>query len=198
MLVKICGVRDLAGARAAAEADFVGFNFVPGRGRCITATKARELAAEIGAAVPIGVFQDQPLDAVRRLAEAAGLGWIQLHGAEPATFGEALSRRFSIVRALHLGTLDEALDWAPFTALFVVDGRAAGSGQRWAWDAAPGPRLHGRPVLLAGGLDPLNVGAAIRAARPSGVDTASGVEADGAQSPRLIGAFIAAAKEISS
>jgi phosphoribosylanthranilate isomerase len=72
-----------------------------------------------------------------------------------------------------------------------------GSGRVFDWNRLPGMERRSRPLILAGGLDASNVGAAIRAARPYGVDVSSGVEAErGIKSEALMREFVAAVRAI--
>lgn len=182
-LIKLCGVRSTAGANAcvAANVDFAGLNFVSGRSRCVDASTAVSLVKELGAVTAVGVFQNQSADEVARVADQVGLHWVQLHGDESADEVAALADRFSVIKAITAATARDqnAVDgYARSVKLFIVDGRTPGSGEAWRYEALKleDGRLSGIPVLLAGGLTPQNVGRAIDAVRPCGVDTASGVE----------------------
>jgi len=76
----------------------------------------------------------------------------------------------------------------------LLDGTTPGSGQVFDWDLVDSIRDH-RRLILAGGLDPDNVGAAVARVNPWGVDVSSGVEASpGQKDPRLVQAFIRAAR----
>jgi phosphoribosylanthranilate isomerase len=75
-----------------------------------------------------------------------------------------------------------------------VDDIAGGSGVRADWRLARAIAA-GFPIILAGGLDPENVGAAIREVRPVGVDVSSGVEIDGVKSASRIEEFVRAARQ---
>jgi phosphoribosylanthranilate isomerase len=74
-------------------------------------------------------------------------------------------------------------------------GKLGGTGQTFNWDLALEARLSGRPIFLAGGLNPENVAEAVRRVRPYGVDVSSGVEsAPGKKDPDMVRAFVRAAK----
>ncbi len=196
--VKICGVRRPADVAAclAAGADWVGLNFAPRSRRCLALPQARELAALLPPGVGVAVFQDADLQTVLDVVAATGIGVVQLHGALPPGLLGALRGRVRVFRALGAAELSAAPGLAPAVAAFLVDSPRPGSGQPWDWGAVlDGPRLAGRPVLLAGGLAPETVGAAVRRVRPAGVDVASGVEGpDGQQCPDRIHAFVRAAR----
>lgn len=215
MRVKICGVRDQPGVRACIQgrADFAGLNFAPRSRRRLSVAQAQPLSAALrdGEVAPVGVFQDADEAQVLEVVAALGLSWVQLHGDEPAALCERLrARSLRVIKALDLARAqDDALidSLAPHVDIFLIDGRQAGSGRAWSWGAAAklaalrvdngrGARLGGRPLWLAGGLNPENVAAAIAQTTPVGVDTASGVEREGRQDPARILAFCQAARQV--
>jgi len=209
--VKIDGLREPAHAVAAVEAgaDLVGFIFAPARRRisvdqarrCIEAARA---AAErpIGA---VGVFVDADGQTINRMVDAAGLDLVQLHGGEPPALLARLTR--PVVKAFRppAGTLPAMLAAevdrflripnAPVAVLIdgYAPGAAGGTGIRADWSLAAEIGRH-CPLVLAGGLTPENVAAAIAAVRPLAVDVSSGVETDGEKDGAKIAAFVAAAK----
>jgi phosphoribosylanthranilate isomerase len=177
--VKICGVRTAADARAAAEAGatMVGLVFVPGSPREIGRAEAEAILAALPAAVePVallaGADEGHPV-----------LGWwrgrVQLHGDEDeAACGRIAARGHAVMRGFAFSP-GEVARWDACSAVdtLVVDGPRGGSGHGFdhAALAALVPGLRAR-VLLAGGLTPANVAAAVAAVRPWGVDVSSGVE----------------------
>ena len=209
MIVKICGIRSVEAARAAAEAgaDLLGFNFAPVSKRrvdLVTAQKAIEACRRaVGAPKMAGIFVNQPLHEVVETAREVGLDYVQLSGDEDAPYCLAVTDRAQrrLIKAVRLGDprgtpdLDELGGVADaLLADAAVANSYGGSGQAWRWDDATG--LAARfPVLLAGGLRPDNVTQAIRAVRPWGVDVASGVETDGQTDPRKVKAFIERVRE---
>lgn len=222
--VKVCGVTSAADARlaAAAGADAVGFNFVPGSPRELSPEAAREAVAALPAGVlAVGVFAGMPADQIRAIAEAAGLGAIQLHGhltdtagvCDPPTRCHELTG-LPLIRAVRLESdgFGPARRWLAAAAaagrspdMLIVDagviagtaaGRLGGTGHLVDWNALAREEPLGLPFALAGGLSPVNVGTAVKAARCEAVDTASGVEtAPGRKDPRLMEAFVAAARQ---
>lgn len=222
--VKVCGVTSAADARlaAAAGADAVGFNFVPGSPRAVSPAAARAAAAELPAGVlAVGVFAGMPADEMLAIARAAGLGAIQLHGHldETAAAADPPGRchelaGLPVIRAVRMkaGSLDTARRWLAAAAvagrspeMLIVDagvpagtaaGRLGGTGHVVDWQALADAEPLGLPFALAGGLTPANVAAAVRSARCKAVDTASGVEASpGRKDPGLMKAFVAAARD---
>ena len=201
MQVKICGVRRVEDARAcvAARADLAGLNFVSASRREVGADAAVVRAA-LGSVIPVGVFADASVDTIRARAQSLGLAWIQLHGHEPPAVCAALAG-LQIIKAVDYDALTDPAAlraYSPHVAAFLVDGRTPGSGQTWDLarlaDVVKDGCLHGRPLFIAGGLDPQNVAAVIAASDPYGVDVASGVEARGHMDPVRVAAFCAAAR----
>ncbi len=201
-LVKICGVRDRATAECAVSsgAHFVGVVLVPSSPRFLAPDEASELALDIVAAgaMPVAVLRHPFDDATRRALDAFPV--LQFHGAEEPGDIAGLARgggSWEIWKGLHFApsSIDAWLASRVVTRL-VVDGPVAGSGV--AFDhAAFGalPEETRRRSLLAGGLDPSNVGTAIRTARPAGVDVSSGVERErGVKDHELIRRFIEAVR----
>lgn len=200
-IVKICGLRRLEDADAciSAAADFAGINLAERFRRSVGPAQARALVERLGdGPTAVGVFMDQPVATVERIARAVGLDWVQLHGAETVDDCAALARRFHVVKALTADTAHRAAEFAPFVSAFLLDGRRPGSGERWDLEAADLPLadglLAGRPVWLAGGLDPQNVATAL--APVSGADVASGVERDGQMASDRIHDFVRAARAV--
>jgi len=180
MIAKVCGMTRLTDALHAAQhgATAVGFVFWPRSPRYVDPERAAEIIAELpGTVTPVGVFVNQPVDEIRRVASTSGITTIQLHGDEPPAYGDALG--WPVWRAVALDHADEALDGWPLTTTVLLDAhdpvRRGGTGQIIDWARAAG-MTAGRRVVLAGGLTPENVAEAIGASRPYGVDVSSGVE----------------------
>jgi phosphoribosylanthranilate isomerase len=180
MIAKVCGITRLTDALHAARhgATAVGFVFWPGSPRFVRAERAAEIVGELPAGVTaVGVFVNQPVDEIRRVAAAARITAIQLHGDEPPAVGDALG--WPVWRAVALPHAADVLDAWPGGTTILLDAhdpvRRGGTGRAvdWAQAAAIAAR---RRVVLAGGLTPDNVADAIAAVRPAGVDVSSGVE----------------------
>jgi len=198
LLVKICGVTtpEDAALAAAAGADAIGVNFWPGSKRFVAPDAARDVLAAIPAGVlKVGVFVDAPADDVEHQIGELGLDRVQLHGDEaPAHFGRLDARLIRVVRVRDQASFESEAGWSP--ALWLYDAFVDGFGGGGV--AAPWPLIAAqarRPFLLAGGLTPENVAAAITATKPNGVDVASGVESSPRRKdPAKVAAFIAAAR----
>lgn len=175
-------------------ADAVGLVFYPPSPRAVTIEQAR---AVIGALPPfvttVALFLNPDRGEVERVLEALPVDLLQFHGDEPAAFCAGFGRPY--VKALAMGAeLDfdaAAKDHAGAAALLLdghAHGEAGGQGRPFGWRRLESPL----PLVLAGGLGPDNVAAAIAAARPFAVDVASGVEsAPGIKDHERMAAFVA-------
>ena len=208
--IKICGITRPEWARAAADAgaDAIGLVFAESPRRVTPAAAARIVAALPPWVAPVGVFVDEAPAVIRQIAAEVGLSAVQLHGDEPP---EALAdlARLKVVKALRIGgeeDLAAAREWKTKSerlgvvpAAYLIDARVAGgpkggTGKPVDWGLAARMLLEGfRPLILAGGLTPENVAAAVAAVRPWGVDGSSGLESSpGEKSPEKIRAFVEA------
>jgi phosphoribosylanthranilate isomerase len=199
-IIKICGVtRPEDAALVCREgANAVGINFWRGSKRYVDDARAREIVAAIPTGVlKIGVFVNpHPLTVTESMSEF-GLDAVQFHGDEQPQTWSSLSGE-QIIRAIRVfdeSSLALATGWNP--RFFLYDSYTegfGGEGRRAPWQiVAAGAR---RPFLLAGGLEPLNVAAAIQAVRPDGVDVATGVEAKpGIKNEAKVVAFIENARK---
>jgi phosphoribosylanthranilate isomerase len=203
-LVKICGIQrpEDAAAATVAGADLLGFIFAPSR-RQVDARTVKRIASGLGFSNRpklVGVFVDTEAEEINRVADEAGLDLIQLHGDEAAEILPKLSR--PVIRSVTIAptasfdvvanSLDAYIGGPNQPRYFLVDGyhpdQRGGSGIVANWEIAQ-LLAEQFPVILAGGLLPDNVEAAIKAVRPLGVDVSSGVESDGAKDPLKIETF---------
>ena len=194
-LIKICGITRPEDAEVACRegAGAIGINFWRGSKRFVEDTQVREILSAVKPGVlKVGVFVNpHPLAVSESLAEL-GLDLVQFHGDEQAQAWSSLAgdRVIRAIRVFDEGSLSAAGGWNPRYFLYdsFTEGRG-GTGVQPPWQiVAAGAR---RPFLLAGGLGPLNVAAAIATVRPDGVDVASGVESKpGWKSEAKLVAFI--------
>lgn len=214
MLVKICGLQTIAHALAAATAgaDLIGLVFVPSSRRAISSAAASTIAAALRASPGlrpqiVGLFVNEPAATVNRLIAEVGLDLVQLSGDETPAQAAGIDR--PLLKSIRLdGSAAEAewialadrqagADRAQPAPLLLVDaavpGAYGGTGARADWGRAAALARRA-PLLLAGGLTPENVAAAITQVRPWGVDVSSGVETGGVKDVARIAAFLAAAR----
>ena len=203
--VKICGITSADDARAAvgAGADALGFMFYEPSPRCVTPEQAAAIIAKLPTHVAkVGVFVDADEAAVRTTAAMAGLDTLQFHGSEPPEFCARFElRTIKAFRVKDSGSLGQLPDYETDAWLLdsYVQGVPGGTGERFNWDLAVEAKRLGRPILLAGGLTPENVGEADGQVTPYGLDVSSGVEAaPGRKDAAKVAAFIASAKGTST
>lgn len=198
--VKICGLKRPQDVAAAvyAGADALGFVFVPGSPRFLAADAAASLCRQVPAFVArVGLFLDQEAEYVRHMLRQVPLSLLQFHGGEDAAY----CRQFGLpyIKAVNLdgensvAAAEMAYDDA---AGILVDshqtGGLGGTGKRADWSRICAGRL---PLILAGGLTPANVRAAVRTVGPWAVDVSSGVEtAPGIKDAGAIKQFIVEAR----
>ena len=180
MLVKICGLLEPADGHVAvsAGADLLSVIFAPARRRR-TLAQARAIFDTAPPHVErVGVFVDAPQQEVYDVIDACRLDRVQFSGAETPDYCRAFGER--AIKTLRLpGDRNELPRYSVplFNLDADVEGHAGGTGVSWDYTLAS-ETAHAYRVLLGGGLSPDNVGAAIAAVRPYGVDVSSGVESD--------------------
>jgi len=206
-LVKICGLRTIEHALAAVDAgvDMLGLNFAASR-RQISPEQAAKIAEAVRSTprarqiTLIGLFVNEAIERMLATVHQCGLGAIQLSGDEASDVVSQLPG-ITLFKAIRLDGAPSEAGWldpnqAPGVRLLVdahVPGSYGGAGVLADWGRAA-ELARRRPIVLAGGLRPDNVGAAIRKVRPWGVDVSSGVETNGVKDAAKIRAFVAAAR----
>ncbi len=204
--VKVCGITTLDDAlvAAAAGADALGFNFWPESPRYLEPARAAEIIALLPPFVtPVGVFVDAAPRVIERIARAARVRALQLHGEEQPPDVDALAAKgHKVVKAFRVGRKFRAAELKSFTgaAAFLLDsdvkGKRGGTGKSFDWRKARAANRHGR-ILLAGGLTAENVAEAIQQAQPYGVDVCSSVESKpGLKDHARLREFIRQAKSV--
>ena len=207
MIVKICGIKtfEIALAAVQAGADMLGFNFYPPSPRYLPPEECAAMVSSLKSRVPgftaVGIFVNQTPHRIREIMQACGLDLAQLAGDEPPVDLAVLEDvAFKAIRPLATREAQEQLNdyGRPKAPALLVDahlkGAYGGTGATGDWSLARHLAAQA-PILLAGGLNPENVAAAIRAVNPWGVDVASGVESSpGFKDLTKILNFISAAK----
>ena len=195
--VKICGIKSQAALDAASAADWIGFNFYPPSPRFVTPMQAADLT---GSPRRVGLFVAPTDDEIEAALAVARLDTLQIY-AEPqrtteirTKFGIPVWRAVGVGRSVDLPVPGEQVDGYVIEAKAPSDAALpAGNGTPFDWSLLDGWTAP-LPWLLAGGLDPANVRAAIAKSKAPAVDVSSGVERPrGVKDPDLIRAFIAEA-----
>jgi phosphoribosylanthranilate isomerase len=206
--VKICGLCELEHALAAASAgaDFIGMIFAESRRRI-----SEEQASLISESIHnlehppevVGVFVNTPVSEVNRIVRSCRLDRMQLSGSETAEYCREID--YPLIKVVHISdgaTADEVLgtiaagqrDLAGKDVIYLLDTQKADSfgGTGESFDRELARLVCARfPVIIAGGLNPVNVGKLIKEVNPWGVDVSSGVEENGHKSAQKIRDFIA-------
>jgi len=188
--VKICGITRVADALAAADAgaDAIGLVFWAGTPRRVDLGRAREIAKALPPFVTrVALFVDPDAMEVRAVLDAVPVDVLQFHGDEPRGLCSAFAKPY--LKAIQVKDGVDLLEYAArygdaegfLFDTFRTGDLPGGTGHTFDW-ARLSPALRAgltKPLVLSGGLDSENVGAAIRAVRPWAVDVSSGVEERG-------------------
>jgi phosphoribosylanthranilate isomerase len=177
--VKICGITNKEDANMVSilGADAIGFVFAESKRR-ITPEKAREIIKELPPFITtVGIFVDETLKEINELAEFIKLDTIQLHGSESEEYCSKVNRK--VIKSIQVtkndtreSLINKMQDYS--VSAFIID-PGKGSGKTFNWEIA---RKINKPIIIAGGLNPENVGQVIRKLKPYGVDVSTGVEKD--------------------
>jgi phosphoribosylanthranilate isomerase len=194
--VKICGITRTGDARAAADAgaDAIGLVFYPPSPRYLSVERAVEIRDALPPFVQtVALFVNADAAQVAQVIGRVHPAMLQFHGDEPPEFCAQFGLPF--VKACRIGPGTDVLAYlAPYgrATAWLVDSHVpefGGVGESFDWSLVPKDRS--RPLILSGGLDRSNVGTAIHAVRPWGVDVSSGVEsAKGIKDAAKMTAFV--------
>ena len=201
--VKICGMTRQGDVKAAvaAGADALGFIVEIERSRrSLSAEQARDLIKNVPIFVPtVAVMEPSTVEEAARLAGITGADLLQLYGFAPEEIAALRGQvqKAKIIAAAPAGPEARRLGEVADAVLLdtMKDGLLGGSGEAhdWAQSAMLAKELP-VPAILAGGLDPHNVKAAVSQVRPFAVDVSSGVETDGRKDARKMRSFVEAVK----
>lgn len=199
VMVKICGMRSEMAARTAiySGAKFLGFNFAPGSRRRIDPLIAKQIIDKIKNQIKtVGVFQNQKIEEVNRIADFLDLDFVQLHGDEDQEYIDGVER--PVIKVLQLDpdfditqVLKEMNKFK--TDLFLLDRKKQGKGKMLD------PKhlsiiAKEKKIFVAGGLTPNNVTEIVRSVKPYGVDVAGGIETTRIEDTEKIKLFTERAK----
>jgi phosphoribosylanthranilate isomerase len=184
ILVKICGITNWPDAVAACDsgANMLGFNFYEKSLRRVSTVEAATIRAKLPSGVQaVGLFVNAKPPEINSLHAFVRFTAAQLHGDETPAIVSEVTRTVPVIKAFRvaadfpLSTLDKYHDAFGFLLDGSRTGQFGGTGASADWNVARRAAAAHR-IILAGGLTPENVGAAIRSVRPYAVDVASGVE----------------------
>ncbi|MDA1107350.1 MAG: phosphoribosylanthranilate isomerase [Proteobacteria bacterium] len=203
--VKICGITRPEDARAAAllGADAIGLVFYAASPRAVSIEQAQTIVRTLPAFVTVvGLFVDAAPAAIEQVLQSVRIDTLQFHGHEPA--GQCGRYRRPYIKVLRMSEgVDVAAcarDYADAAALLLDtyhEKIAGGMGTPFDWSRVPANM--DKPIILAGGLAPQNVGAAVRQVRPYGVDVSGGVEsAQGIKDAQKMATFIEEVNRVNS
>ena len=202
--IKICGITNKIDALAATElgVDMLGFVFYKKSKRYVIPAMAEDIINELPPFIGrVGIFVDEKREDVIKIAEDASLDMLQFHGSESPEYCSYFRGLYKVIKAFRVkerGDLKTVNDYDTDYYLFdtYVDGRAGGTGKKFDWNILKDFEIL-KPVILSGGLDPDNVGRAIKELAPYGVDVSSGVEsAPGKKDARLLKKFVANVRKV--
>ncbi|HEX5649857.1 MAG TPA: phosphoribosylanthranilate isomerase [Steroidobacteraceae bacterium] len=189
--IKVCGLRTVEAIEAAADAgaDAVGFVFHEPSPRHLDCALARELAAAVPAGVDkVAVFMHPSQALVDAALDAVRPDWVQTDAEDLPILALPAAQR--VLPVYRTGRIAEPVG----ARRILLEAARSGAGERADWNAAAA-LARTTEVVLAGGLDVANVGAAIESVRPFGVDVSSGVERSrGVKDVALIREFVSAAR----
>jgi len=180
--IKICGITQYEDAKVAASlgVDALGFIFYEKSPRYITPENAEKIIRKLPPFIAkVGVFVDASPESIIEAAQKSGIDTIQLHGNEPAETARRLPlpviKAFSVAPGWDM-TVMEGYDVAAFLLDTWTEGRRGGTGETFDWSIARQAAARPTPLILAGGLGPVNMKEALEIVRPYAVDVNSGVE----------------------
>ena len=199
--IKFCGVKTPEDAQAAVDAgaDLIGVNFVPDSPRCVDLATADAICAQVASSgvERVALFRDPSWEDVEHVLRRCDFDRVQLHGDESEEEVEEVD--LPVIKAIRGADLEAAETYPGTILLLDHPSEGGGKGQAWDWSEASELIAHGHDVILAGGLNPENVGQAlgeIGELLPWGVDCATGVESgDYQKDAAKMKAFVAAVRQ---
>ena len=202
--IKICGIINKVDALAASElgVDMLGFVFYKKSKRYVTPAMAEDIINELSPFIgKVGIFVDETREDVIKIAEDAGLDMLQFHGKEAPGYCTSFRDKYKIIKAFRVkdrADLKTVNDYDTDYCLFdtYADDSAGGTGKIFDWNILKDFEIL-KPLILSGGLDPDNVGRAIKELAPYAVDVSSGVEsAPGKKDMALLKKFVANVRKV--
>ncbi len=203
--IKICGIttKEQALEIASLGVNAIGFVFASSP-RQVTPEEARCIISRMPPFVStVGVFVDEEMEKISSIIDYCGIDFVQLHGSESPDFCRALAPR--VIKAFRIRDEKELLKlpaYEPWVRGFLLDAWTSkamgGTGTTFDWSIANRARtMVGKPIILAGGLNPDNVQDALTQAAPWGVDASSSLEeVPGIKDMEKVTEFVRKVKEV--
>jgi len=176
--IKLCGNFrvDDADLLNQVQPDMAGIILAPGHRRTVNLMTALKIRQRLDDHIPLyGVFMNQNIADILTLFTSGLIQGVQLHGDESEL--EVTILREKHVPVIQVVKPEQAL--LPTTANYILLDNGAGSGKTFDWEIVPPKPLRHAPIMLAGGLTPINLQEAITQAQPEWVDISSGDEVSG-------------------
>ena len=195
--IKMCGLsrtEDIEAANAI-KPDYIGFVFAEISKRRVSALEASKLKSKLNPEIKaVGVFLDDKLDFVASMLNLGIVDVVQLHGSEDEEYIEKVRKITNkpIIKAFIIRSKEDVERAEKSTADYILLDGGKGEGKAFDWSLLKDIK---RPYFLAGGLNPVNVSAAVKALKPYAVDVSTGIETDGVKDKEKMTAFAGAVRE---
>ena len=195
--IKMCGLsraEDIQAANAI-KPDYIGFVFAEISKRKVSALEASKLKSKLDPEIKaVGVFLDDKLDFVASMLNLGIVDVVQLHGSEDEAYIEKVRKITNkpIIKAFIIRSEEDVKRAERSTADFILLDGGKGEGRAFDWSLLKEIK---RPYFLAGGLNPENVGDAVKALKPFAVDVSTGIETDGVKDREKMTAFANTVRE---
>ena len=195
--IKFCGLKRKADIEAAnaLKPDYIGFVFAKDSRRYISPENAAVLKSRLSSEISaVGVFVNERPEYIASLLDDGLIDLAQLHGNEDEAYIDRLKGLTGkpVIKAFRISSASEAVKASASSADMILLDSGTGSGRTFNWQLIKEIR---RPYFLAGGLDPVNAGDAVRLLDPWAVDVSSGIETDGLKDIKKMAAFAAAVRK---
>lgn len=178
--IKICGITNIEDALNVASlgADALGFIFAPSPRRVDPVTVRGIVRSFPTSLLKVGVFLNHTLSDVQEIAAYCHLDSLQFHGEESPGYCQKFSQQ--VIKTIRIRGLESLKNMVRFRNVWILldtynPTKGGGTGIQFPWEVALKAKEE-RDFILSGGLNPSNVGEAIKKVRPMGVDVCTGVE----------------------
>jgi phosphoribosylanthranilate isomerase len=178
--IKICGITNMEDALNAVSLgiDALGFVFAQSPRKVEPEVARKIIRALPKTLLTAGVFVNERVEEVQRVAEYCSLNALQFHGKESADYLKKFS--YPVFKAIHIKNLESLKDIEKYDEISLLldtysPKHAGGTGNPFPWEVALVAKEK-RDFILSGGLGPLNVREAVMKVKPWGVDVSTGVE----------------------